>query len=373
MAQTKEPVRLRERKLTNGNISLYLDIYYRGKRDYEFLKLYLIPETTKAEKEQNRQTRQLANSIKALRIVEIQNGTYGFNSSFKLDTNFLDYFDTLAVARKKSESVGNYANWISTRKHLGKYCKPTTTFRDIDEKFCQGFKSYLEKTTMGNTSRPLSSSSQNSYFCKFKACIRQAYDEKIIPHDVCRNISAPRAVFPARAYLTLDEIKKLSQIGCKYPILRRAFLFSCLTGIRWSDIEKMRWSEVQNFNGGTRIVFQQKKTKGVEYLDINQQAADLMGERRNSDDKVFDGLKYSQWYNTALREWCLKAGISKDITFHCGRHTFAVMMLNLGADIYTVSKLLGHREIHTTQIYAKLLDKKKQEAVAMIPDGLIND
>lgn len=74
MAEIKEPIRIRRKKLENGNFSLYLDIYINGKREYEFIKLYLIPEKTKADKEVNRQTLQLDNSIKARRIVEIQNG-----------------------------------------------------------------------------------------------------------------------------------------------------------------------------------------------------------------------------------------------------------------------------------------------------------
>lgn len=154
---------------------------------------------------------------------------------------------------------------------------------------------------------------------------------------------------------------------CKYPALKNAFMFSCLTGIRKSDIEKMRWREVQQHGEFTRIIFKQKKTGGQEYLDINSQAAAYMGQRGEADDRVFSGFKYSSYMIAELRMWAARAGITKDITFHSGRHTFAVMMLDLGAEIYTVSKLLGHKEIHTTQIYAKILDKKKQEAVAMIP------
>lgn len=69
-----------------------------------------------------------------------------------------------------------------------------------------------------------------------------------------------------------------------------------------------------------------------------------------------------------MREWCLKAGITKHITFHCGRHTFAVLQLSLGTEIYTVSKLLGHRELKTTQVYAQIMDAKKREAVNRIPE-----
>ena len=176
-----------------------------------------------------------------------------------------------------------------------------------------------------------------------------------------------------RAYLTLDEIKKLAATPCKYQFLKDAFLFSCLTGLRKSDIEKLTWGEVQKFGDYTRIVFKQKKTKGQEYLDIAKQAEQYMGERSADDAKVFPGFKYTSWTLLELRRWVLAAGITKDITFHAGRHTFAVIMLDLGTDIYTVSKLLGHREVATTQIYAKILDKNKQKAVSLIPDITINE
>ena len=120
----------------------------------------------------------------------------------------------------------------------------------------------------------------------------------------------------------------------------------------------------------TRIIFKQKKTSGQEYLDITPQAAELMGERGLPDEQIFTDIHSPSCTNEAIKRWVLRAGIDKEITFHCGRHTFAVMMLDLGTDIYTVSKLLGHRELSTTQIYAKVLDKNKQAAVARIPDIL---
>ena len=123
----------------------------------------------------------------------------------------------------------------------------------------------------------------------------------------------------------------------------------------------------------SEIFRKQKKTGGQEYLDINPQAVQYMGERRKADDRVFVGLKYSSYMITELRMWAMRAGITKDITFHSGRHTFAVLMLDLGADIYTVQKLLGHKEIGTTQIYAKIMDKKKQQAVSMIPNINMED
>lgn len=93
-----------------------------------------------------------------------------------------------------------------------------------------------------------------------------------------------------------------------------------------------------------------------------------MGERGEDDEHPFGDIHSTGCTNEVIKRWVLRAGIKKDITFHCGRHTFAVMMLDLGTDIYTVSKLLGHRELSTTQIYAKVLDKNKQAAVSHIPD-----
>jgi hypothetical protein len=164
-----------------------------------------------------------------------------------------------------------------------------------------------------------------------------------------------------------EEVKKLAATPCNYPILKATFLFSCLTGLRKSDIEKLTWGEIHKQGNFTRIIFKQKKTGGQEYLDISEEAVAYLGTRRNDVDRVFEGFTYGTWISLELKRWALAAGITKNITFHCARHTFAVMMLDLGADIYTVSKLLGHRELSTTQIYAKVLDKNKQAAVSLIP------
>jgi integrase len=374
----KEPVTLREKALSNGSKSLYLDIYRNGKREYEFLKLYLIKATKPIEREQNRQTLATAQAIKAKRQIELQNGEYGFTSQFKLDTPFLDYYRKMCEDRQGNpESRGNWGNWYSCLKHLERYCTDRTTFKDVTAGWVEGFKVYLDNAAKdaykrkGNDladAKPLSQNSKVSYFNKLRACINQAFEDRIIPINPLRGVEGFKQDETERAYLTLGEVKKLSKTACKYPVLKRAFMFSCLTGLRKSDIEKMTWSEVQKLGDHTRIVFKQKKTGGQEYLDINKQAEAYLGEPGKSADRVFAGFRYNSQTLLELRRWALAAGISKDFTFHSGRHTFAVMMLDLGADIYTVSKLLGHKELSTTQIYAKVLDKKKQDAVNLIPD-----
>jgi len=162
-------------------------------------------------------------------------------------------------------------------------------------------------------------------------------------------------------------LQAVAQAECDIPQLKTAFLFSCLTGLRWSDINKMVWSEIQHSNEmGHYIRFRQKKTKGAETQPISEQAFGLLAEREEPEERVFKGLKYSAWHNQKLQLWVMRAGITKTITFHCARHTYATLQLTMGTDIYTVSKLLGHRELKTTQIYAKVIDKKKQEAANKI-------
>ena len=149
--------------------------------------------------------------------------------------------------------------------------------------------------------------------------------------------------------------------------MKTAFLFSALTGLRWSDIQKLSWAEMQHSEDiGHYIRYTQKKTKGSETLPISEQAFGFLGERGEPNERVFMGLKYSAWHNMRLQQWAMRAGISKSITFHCARHTYATLQLTLGSDIYTVSKMLGHKHLKTTEIYAKVIDHKKKEAANRI-------
>jgi len=366
MKTKKQIVRLREKELNNGSKSLFLDITWNGKRSKEYLKLYIVPPKASIDRELNKQTLSLAENIRAKRQTELQNAGWGFANDFKQDTNFIYYFSKLIENRK--DSPGNLGNWDSTLKHLNNYCSAQTTFRDIDTGFVEGFKYHLQHKAKTKSDTPLSINSQSSYFNKFKAAINQAFDERIIPENPAKRIKGIKTDDPRREYLTIDEIKSLVKTECKHPVMKNAFLFSCLTGLRWSDIQKLQWSAVQKHGDGWRVIFRQQKTRGQEYLDISNQARNLLGQSGNPDERVFKGLKYSGWHNIELQRWIMRAGINKDITFHCGRHTFAVMQLELKTDIYTVSKLLGHKELKTTQVYAKIMDEKKKEAMNKIPD-----
>lgn len=335
----KEPVKLREKVLKNGSISLFLDIYSNGRRHKEYLKLYLIKATTQAEKEQNRETLATAQAIKAKRQIEIQNGQYDFTRQFKEDILFLPYFREMIEERgKNADSKGNYGNWKSCLRYLEIYCDEKTTFRDVTPEFVQGFKDYLDVADKEDFKRgpnapkrvyeKLSTNTKVSYFNKLRACINHAFNERIIPTNPIIGITGFKAEEVKRDYLTFDEVKLLANTPCASPLLKRAFLFSCLTGLRASDIEKLTWEEVKKFGEYTRIEFKQKKTGGQEYMDIPAQAVKYLGERGEPTERVFSGFKYGVWISTYLRKWCDAAGITKkELTFHCGRHSHLSLLL----------------------------------------------
>lgn len=375
MVTPKEPIRLRRRTTSSGKVSLYLDIYVNGKRSYEYLKLYLVPERSREDKERNKQTLCLAEAIRSKRVVELQNHRFGFENDFSPQTNLFDYIETLMERRRAKSGGGNWANWRGYVVQMSRFAPSTTTLGDIDANFVQRWKLFLRDEAYNShykRSEPvrLSQNAQCNYWRKFACTLNTAVKEGIIAKNPLRGIEGVKEGNPERIYLTLAELKRMIATPCRNAELRRAFLFSCLTGLRISDIRKMTWKEVGTCGEFTRITFAQQKTKEQEYLDISKDAASLLGERGNPSDLVFRDLRIDHHSRNELRAWALDAGVSKHIVFHTGRHTFAVVMLELDTDIYTLQKLLGHRELRTTQRYAEVLDKKKQEAVARIPSLL---
>lgn len=330
-------ITLRQRTLPSGRTTLYLDIVSGGKRKTESLKLFLVPELTRADKQKNKETLKLAEAIRAKRIVEVQNDEFGFKQNFAEDTNFYDYYVAITEKRLGTDSKGNWGNWRSCLKHLEKYDRNLRklTFADITPKWIQGFKDYLEKEACAwgcdfrerIKDHPLSRNSKTSYFRKLKACLNQAYDERIIAYNPMRGIDGIKPEEGTRMYLTIDELKLLANTECEYPNIKKAFLFSCLTGLRRSDILNLTWGEVHEQGEFTRIIFKQKKTQGLEYLDISPQAAELLGKRGKPNDHPFIDIHSPSCTNETIKRWVLRAGIQKDITFHCGRHSISYFSL----------------------------------------------
>ncbi len=372
-------ISLIQRKLKDGRISLSLE-FYRGSeitndgkrkhlRSFENLDTYLIenPKTAKDKKE-NKEALEFAENILSIRKAEYAQGRFELKNTAKSKRVFLNFFAELTEEKQLQDSSNNYGNWLSTLQHLKKVVSKNMTFEEIDENFVKKVHRYFEKDALTKSEIPLSQNSKYSYFNKFKAALRNAFDNGYLTINYAAKIKSFEQAESQREYLIFDELQRLAKAECKYPVLKKAFLFSCLSGLRWSDINTLIWKEVRDEGDVSRVNFRQEKTDGVEYLYISKQARDLLGERQDSQERVFKGLKYGMTYNTEIIRWCNRAAVPKHITFHSARHTNAVLLLENGADIYTVSKRLGHRELRTTQIYAKIVDSKMKEAAEIIPE-----
>ncbi|WPO78196.1 site-specific integrase [Flavobacterium sp. KACC 22761] len=370
-------ISLKKKKLQNGRYSLYIE-YYKGStakadgkrvhlRDFEYLKLYPHQEPkTATEKKENKEIEVLAEQILSIRKAEYFQGKFDIKNNSKSKTLFLEYYSN--QAEERIDSAKNYGNWTASFLHLKRFCSPNVTFNEIDEDFVKSYRNYLDKDARTKSDLPLSQNSKYSYYNKFKAAIRAAFEDGYLTINPVKKVKGFEQGESQREYLTYDELVAMNKAHCKYDVLKRAFVFSCLVGLRWSDINTLVWSEVRDEGEVSRVNFRQEKTESVEYLYISKEARSLLGERENQTERVFKGLKYGAHFNAEILRWCMKAGITKHITFHSARHTNAVLLLENGADIYTVSKRLGHKELKTTEIYAKIIDSKMKEAANLIPN-----
>lgn len=370
--KAKEPIRLRTKKLANGNLSIYLDIYRDGKREYEFLKLYLIPEKTKADKIQNEETLRTANAIKSQKIVALQNGEHGFVVNSKAKVNFISYMEAQAVSYEERGSNAYAQSIRNSIYHLRKYKGDAITFKQVDKSYLLGYIDFLNSTG-GKYNKPLSEAAKALYFDVVVIALNKAVKDEILQVNPAHKIAykdRPQQGEATKQYLTFDEVKALIATPCKYEVLKQAFLFSCFCGLRYSDIKGLEWGKIHKVKSGEmQVEIKQQKTSEPLYLPLSPNALQWLPERGEAkdEDKVF-ALPHVSTVEKFLPRWAKDAGINKHITFHVSRHTNATLMLYFGADIYTVSKLLGHTNVKTTQIYAKIVDESKRKAVNLIPE-----
>ena len=279
-----------------------------------------------------------------------------------LNENFLKYFQLLA--RKRTGS--NSDNWKSSVKYFEIYCKGKCTMRDITERFCESFKDYLLKAPSRKSDKvTLSNNSAVGYFNKFKATLKQAYKDGYLNHDINSRIDCIKSVETSSVFLTMEEVNKLVKTPCENEVLKRASLFTVLTSLRHVDVKNLTWENVYfETEKGYSLNFIEQKTGNVhDNLPISTQAFSLMGDRSEPTDKIFKGLVYSSSTSIDLAKWAKDAGINKNITYHKFRHTYAVLQLLNGTDIYTVSKMMGHSSVNiTAKTYAKIVDETKRKA-----------
>jgi integrase len=385
--RAKEPVTIRFKELSKGNKSIYLDIYRDGERTYEFLKLYLIPERpgVEADKVANQITLDVANAIKAQRVKEIVSGEAGIKERPGKVLLLLDWMQQRQDrATKSAKDAGrkrsNTAESIKTAAaHLRRYIDAeykgkAITLAQVDKEFCTGFANYLLGAGK-QWSGKLSPSTSALYYKSFEAAMNEAYKKALIssnPIALIEDSEKPQGQPAERDYLTAEELKILAGAKCPNEQVRAAFLFSCFCGLRLSDIESLTWGGIHQDGETWRVETRMQKTRKIIYLPLSDVALKFLPERgvKTAGDLVFD-LPKRITTQCDIRTWVQRAGIEKRISFHCARHTFATLALTMGADLYSISNLLGHTNVKTTQIYATIIDQRKKDTANLL-NGILD-
>ena len=341
--------------------------YYRPKRDANGIILCRSPKDQEACI--------FADKVRDLRQHEYDNQSLYTDSEAeqaaqneRSKCDFIKYFEDLRDKRHQNSSKSIRVNWDREVKLMKMFTegKPMI-FSTIDMNLLEDYKNFLINAPQGGSKKgTITRNTASTYFSIFKAGLHQAFIDGYLTVDIAAKAKNIAYSDKQREYLTIDELNTLAATPCDRPIMKRASLFSALTGMRHSDIQKLKWKEIIKDGEHYRILFTQQKTKGVQYMPISDQAYQLCGERGEPDRLVFEGLQDPSWINKPLERWIKAAGITKHITFHCFRHTYATLQLTNGTDIYTVSKMLGHTKVTTTQIYAKIVDEKKEQAADTI-------
>jgi integrase len=369
-SKSKEPVRIRFKKLANGSVSVYLAINVNGRRTYDYLKLYLVPETDQAAKLQNKQTMEAVYAIKAQRILQITNGTAGIKKDLRNKMRLVDWLK-IYQDRQVNKGKRGAKRWVRTMIFVieGYDGGKDATLADIDHQWLTDFMIYLMNDYVTYKKTKLTNGTVDNYLRCLKAAFNVAVEEGIMPTNpmLALDRSHLKGTTYEREFLSVEEVKKLIDTPCRRPDIKGAFLFSCFCGLRISDVRSLQWKHVVTTGEKMYLKITQFKTRRPLTIPLSRQAIKWMPERADAgeDDYIFPPLSKNM---TVLDDWAKEAGIKKHVTFHVSRHTFATMELTMGADIYTTSKLLGHTSVATTQIYAKVINSKKEEAVSLL-DG----
>jgi site-specific recombinase XerD len=347
-------VKLRQKILAGGKKSLYLDIYHNQKRHYEFLSLYLLNGNHGKTKKDNSEILILAEKIRANRDIELQFAEHDIIPSFKRKADFVEYFQKLGESKGRSALI-----WKNSLVHLKKFSGGAVQFKNINELWLEQFQNYLLKKVSPNTA--------SVYYGKVRSSLQRAVRDRIISKNPCDNLGNIKPEETEIEFLTFEEIKQLS-LNLPEDIssqqVAKMFLFSCYTGLSIANLLSLTFKQIE----GNKVGFFREKTKTWHYVELNKTALALVGDTANCQPsaKVFTTLNYHQCLYR-LQKWGKKAGIPKKLKFHLGRHTFATLSLTQGVDLYTVQKLIGHKKLATTQIYAKVIDSVKRKAVDALP------
>jgi integrase len=346
-------IKIRYRKLTNDLYSIYFDLIIHNTRQREFLKIYL--RGTNNSYKEDKQKLNYVVSLRDFRETELMQKQHGFELiNTKREIVFIEYLSSLAEKKNK-----NWFSMLQQFKHFLKQKKlnDNLTFSEIEPKLCQEFADFMLSNLKDITAK--------SYFDKFKACFAHAIRSGIIESNPANGIHI-KAKVVKKEYLTIEEIQILINTYSQNQHVKNAFIFSCFSGLRLSDINSIKFTDIQD----GEIKIRQRKTQNLVTIPLHKIVYFVIEQQKliTKSDYIFN-LPSKTWISVILRKWFQAAKISKNITFHNSRHTFATLCISNDIDLYTTSKLLGHSSVKTTeQVYANITDKKKRDAIKKIPE-----
>jgi integrase len=352
-------VKLRRRKLKSSKnkscYSFYLDIYSNGQRETQTINHLILDEN--APKEERNEIIRQAEQVARVKEGELFNEEYNMPSKNNQKIDFISYFTWLKDGKKETKTQ---ESWNNTLNYLKLYFKGGILFNQLKEERLVGFIKYLQREGLSNNSVV-------TYFQKVKAALNQAVKEKKIYINPAHNIQSIKKIETEKVNLSIEELQLIMKTKFYNESVKRAFLFSCYTGLRISDIKKLQWGDIKKDGKKMAANISQQKTGEFIYQPLNETAIELMGKPKNDKEYIFNLSVHSKSINRVLDKLIKAAEIKKKITFHCARHTNAVQMVTAGIDIFVVSKMLGHRDIKSTMVYAKVANELKEKAANSIP------
>lgn len=375
-------VTVRKKKIANNKYSLYLDYYppiinpnsgKETRREFLKLKIHANPKTD-VDKIHNKETIEFAELIRSKRLIQLRDKEYGFKENVSMHVNFVAFYEVIIEEYLNKGSYNNYLSWKASVKYFKECFGNNLSTHQLSLMHIKKYREFLLTTKNLRTKKgKLARNTASSYYKKFIHVLKEAYKQNLTDVNLSLHAEYIKEEETHREYLTEEELSILWKSPIKKDIIKHMAFFSSLTGLRFVDIENLHWEKVYNDkHQGYYVQLKEKKTSNVFNHPISETAYNLLALQPTRKGKIFYGIKYSQIVRP-LKKWIEDSGINKKISFHNFRHSYATLQLANGTDIYTVSKLLGHKNVSTTQIYTKVMDENKIKAANRINldlDGL---
>jgi integrase len=331
---------------------LYLDIYRNGNRKWEALHL-----TVTGNRAQDKEIRKIAEKCRSKKEMELAAGEWNIQDSAAGRISAAEYAAKVAAMPGRCSNIKNCAGKLKA------YKDGVARMSMLTPRWVEDFQDYL-KFNAG-----LSLPSAAAYATGLRAILNQAVRDSVILKSPAAGVAPPKAPEKEIVFLSVPELRALSASAGNpaWADVARAFLFGYYTGLRISDLRTFAWGQISR--QPLRIIKRQEKTGTGVYVPLAAPAWKLVddGKEHAPDERVFR-LPGTNAAYAKLKEWASAAGVAKNLTWHIARKTFATQSLDNGADIYTVSKLLGHTTIKQAEKYAKVTDRLKRAAVDGLPD-----